>query len=172
MRESILISVQTAPVAAGTRGYQSSRPLLAPFRIDTILAEVDVPSALIYICFGTAYSPVTSQLSAAASLSFITNLGVTSTSGLRSHIPLPNGTIIFTGLNFYVPSSQQLLWIECVNGTASDSCRLNCTFQGEYLTSEDSVQLDPARAIADAKAADPALLRRPGSVSLVPPMGP
>lgn len=142
-RRPLLICLQPAQVTAGSRGQASSRPLANPFRLDTIIAETDTPSGLVYVRYGVSPGAVASQADAQGAQCLIDSLGTVITTSNRDMIALPQGTSYLTGLGVIVPSSQMRLWVEVINSQSSDSTRVSVTFQGE-LIDEGSAELSGA----------------------------
>ena len=132
-RRPLLIALQPAQVTAGNRGQASSRPLPNSFRIDTVIAETDTPSGLVYVRYGVSPGAVTSQAEAASAQSFVDSFGTLITTSNRDMIPLPQGTSYLTGLDIVIPSSQMRLWCEAINSQSSDATRVSVTFLGEYI---------------------------------------
>lgn len=143
-RRPLLICLQPAQVAALGRGQISSRPIVNPFRITTVIAETDTPSGLVYVHYGVSPGVVASQADAQGAQSFIDNTGYVIATSSRDLIPLPQGTSYLTGLDIIIPSSQMRLWCEVVNNQTSDATRVSVIFQGEYID-EGQEELSSAR---------------------------
>ena len=132
-RRPLLLCLQPAQVTAGSRGQASSKAIPNPFRIDTIIAETDTPSGLVYVRYGISPGAVASQADAASAQSIIDSFGTLITTSNRDMIALPQGTSYLSGLGVVVPSSQMRLWCEVINSQSSDATRVSVTFQGEYI---------------------------------------
>lgn len=132
-RRPLLIALQPAQVTAGSRGQASSRPLPNSFVLDTIIAETDTPSGLVYVRYGVSPGAVASQAEAASAQSIVDSFGAVITTSNRDMLPLPQGTIYLTGLGVVVPSSQMRLWCEVINSQSSDATRVSVIFKGEYI---------------------------------------
>lgn len=132
-RRPLLLCLQPAQVTAGQRGQASSRPLPNAFRLDTIIAETDTPSGLVYVRYGISPGEVSSQAAAASGQSFVDSWGSLILTTNRDAIPLPQGTSYLSGLGIIVPTSLMRIWCEVINNQASDATRVSVTFQGEYI---------------------------------------
>lgn len=138
-RKRLVLTLQPAQVNAAALGYVSSGPLPAPLLLDSIIAETDTPSGLVYFRCGVSQGAVTTEALAASGQNIVDSHGSTISGGADA-IPLPNGSVYITGIDLLIPQGLNRLWCAFDNDSAS-AIRGHVIFLGYWLNQSEFAQI-------------------------------